>query len=177
MIRFLQWGILLQQQREKRQEILQQTKVSLEQIQAYYEEQRQRIEQELMKRRSKGKENLSPLSEGPLTSSTSNSSPIQSSSSASREVKKAKSSTAFRRVRAVQLNKSSSSGTTTSGSVATIELLQRLRHLEMPSLERPPPLQTSEDFNTSADLMKASELDSSPILETVLHLSTSSTSS
>ena len=69
----------------------------------------------------------------------------------------------------------SSSGTTTSGSVATVELLQRLKRLEMPSLKRPP-VKTSpldkDDLNTSADLKKASELDSSPAIETSFRFST-----
>ena len=63
---------------------------------------------------------------------------------------------------------SSSSGTTTSGSIATAELLQRLQRLEMPSLQRPPPRRDllgpsglTDDLNTSADLKKAPELDSS----------------
>ena len=69
----------------------------------------------------------------------------------------------------------SSSGTTTSGSVATVELLQRLKRLEMPSLKRPT-VKTSpldkDDLNTSADLKKASELDSSPAIETSFRFST-----
>ena len=69
----------------------------------------------------------------------------------------------------------SSSGTTTGGSVATVELLQRLKRLEMPSLKRPP-VKTShldkDDLNTSADLKKASELDSSPAIETSFRFST-----
>jgi len=60
-----------------------------------------------------------------------------------------------------QLNKSSSSGTTSSStSNATQEFLARLRRMEMPVLKRPPPAQQAEE-DTSADLRKVKELDSS----------------
>ena len=71
------------------------------------------------------------------------------------------------------LNKSSSSGTTTSSSNATAEFLARLRRMEMPEL-RPPSESfydkrrsgksregTTDEVNTSADLLKVKELDSS----------------
>jgi hypothetical protein len=67
----------------------------------------------------------------------------------------------------------SSSGTTTSGSVATAELLSRLRQLQLPTLERPPlpaarrltlpTAREEDDLNTSADLLKAPDLESSPV--------------
>ena len=158
--------------------------MSLEQIQSYVDEQRKKIEAELEKRRKSraidNKENQSPFSEGPLSSSasslkspkllTSSSAKESSSGNETDEKKKLTSVATRRRSHGTILNKSSSSGTTTtSGSVATAELLLRLKRLEMPSLERPPPRrfgrtepQTSaDDMNTSADLMKAPDLDSS----------------
>ena len=68
---------------QRRKEILQQTRVSLEHIQKYYEEQRQRIEAELDKRKKskeEDKENLSPISH-----STSSSSEFASTSSSTKE--------------------------------------------------------------------------------------------
>ena len=57
------------------------TQISLEKVQKYYEEQRMRLEAELERREDKrgDKENVSPLSEGPL--STTPSSALNSSSS------------------------------------------------------------------------------------------------
>ena len=57
------------------------TQISLQKVQKYYEEQRIRLEAELEKREGKrgDKENVSPLSEGPL--STTSSSALNSSSS------------------------------------------------------------------------------------------------
>ena len=57
------------------------TQISLEKVQKYYEEQRMRLEAELERREGKrgDKENVSPLSEGPL--STTPSSALNSSSS------------------------------------------------------------------------------------------------
>lgn len=177
------------------------TKMSLAQVQEYYEEQRQIIEAELEERMKKKKEQQQVLSEGPLTTSQSSSNESKASKSASSSTKESPPSDDEEKVvtvqrrpsprgqqqllahqRAVRLNKSSSSGTTTSGSVATAELLSRLRQLELPSLERPPPQslpppprprrtrpqrvrlpEDSEDLNTSADLQKAPELESSEV--------------
>ena len=58
---------------QKKKDIMEQTQISLQQIQSYYDEQRRRIEFELDKRRKAerpSKENESPVSEGPLSSST-----------------------------------------------------------------------------------------------------------
>ena len=69
---------------QKRREIMKKTQVSLQKVQKYYEEQRKRLEAELEKRQSAkkgGKENVSPLSEGPLSTTTSSSSALDSSSS------------------------------------------------------------------------------------------------
>ena len=73
-----------------------------------------------------------------------------------------------------RLNKSSSSGTTTTtssgSSMATEELLKKLRLLKAPQLQRPPPpalriedqaLVSPDELNTSADLLKATDLDES----------------
>ena len=66
-----------------------------------------------------------------------------------------------------RLNKSSSSGT--SSSIATEELLIKLKELEVqkPKLQRPPrkPRNLSDEQNTSADLKKATDLDSTPDLK------------
>ena len=51
----------------------------------------------------------------------------------------------------------------TSLSIATEELLTKLKQFEMPKFQRPrqrPPM-VSDDVNTSADLMKTADLDSS----------------
>ena len=73
-----------------------------------------------------------------------------------------------------RLNKSSSSGTTTTtssgSSMATEELLKKLRLLKAPQLQRPPPpalriedqaLVSPDELNTSADLLKATDLEAS----------------
>merc|ERR1712223_623539 len=122
------------------------------------------------------KENQSPIS-----TSTSNSSQLTTSTSSTKErsgedrIQRVGKKTQLRRTshsathRHFSLNKSSSSGTTTtSGSVATVELLQRLKRLEMPSLQRPPAKSSileKDDLNTSADMKKATELDSSPAID------------
>lgn len=76
------------------------------------------------------------------------------------------------------LNKSSSSGTTSSTSNATQEFLARLRRMEIPQLKRPPPHHPTQNVvmaqvhrhqpsssssggNTSADLLRVKDLDSS----------------
>ena len=61
--------------------------------------------------------------------------------------------------------------------MATVELLQRLKRLEMPSLKRPSSRKPTssldkDDLNTSADMKKAPELDSSPAIETSFRFST-----
>ena len=59
--------------------------------------------------------------------------------------------------------------------MATVELLQRLKRLEMPSLQRPPAKTSSfdkDDLNTSADVKKATELDSSPSIDPTIRFST-----
>ena len=67
---------------QRRKKILQQTRVSLEHIQTYYEEQRKRIEAQLDKRTkmAEDKENQSPIS-----TSTSNSSKLTTSTSSTKE--------------------------------------------------------------------------------------------
>ena len=71
------------------------------------------------------------------------------------------------------LNKTSSSGTTTSSSNATAELLSRLRRMEMPTLSAPPPEfwqqhrqilgkdtgKTDSQPNTSTDIPKTKDID------------------
>ena len=82
--------------------------------------------------------------------------------------KKSRSQHAMSRQMISRLNKSSSSGTTSS-SIATEELLIKLKELEVqkPKLQRPPrkPRNLSDEQNTSADLVKATDLDSSPDLK------------
>ena len=172
-----------QETEERRKEILQKTRVSLEHVQSYYEEQRRRIELELEKRKKSSnadKENRSPISSSTSSSEFASNTSTKETSGDDIMVGKR---TQIRRSshsathRQLSLNKSSSSGTTTSGSVATIELLQQLKRLEMPSLKRPfsrKPASSLEkdDLNASADMKKAPELDSSPAIETSFKFST-----
>ena len=80
-----------------------------------------------------------------------------------------------------ELNKTSSSGTTSSSN-ATAEFLARLRRMEMPRLEGPPPTfrlghrwdeqiapEPTDDLNTSVDLLRVKELDTSSDLVMVMH--------
>lgn len=82
---------------QRKQQIMEQTKVSLKKIQVYYDQQRKRIEAELTRRRLS--KETSPLSEGPLLSSSSSNDPPLSSSA---EEHKPKPKKGFRQI----LNKS-----------------------------------------------------------------------
>ena len=69
---------------KKRKDILRKTRLSLEKVRTYYEHQRLRLEAELEKRQANkliDKENVSPVSEGPLSTSSPSSSSSTSSSS------------------------------------------------------------------------------------------------
>lgn len=99
------------------------TQISLEKVQKYYEEQRMRLEAELERREGKrgDKENVSPLSEGPL--STTPSSALNSSSSLNES--STSSGESERRLRA----KTSSKMTTALGQSRTV--LEKSRYITL----------------------------------------------
>lgn len=204
-------------------EIINRTKLSLEQIRNYYEGQRRKIESELQKRKtvadlkrkndldeikSKQVRMMSPiqLSEGPLSTETDSyySSPEnkdhgehshENSNSSQKESSLSSNNNAYidkvdmglkklqlnlkhqqfagKKIVGEALNKTSSSGTTTSSSNATAELLSRIRKMEMPTLTHPPPTfweeQRAKPIERTKDLTSPNQkhLKPHPNLETL----------
>ena len=92
---------------KKRKDILRKTQLSLEKVRTYYEHQRLRLEAELEKRQAAKlieKENVSPVSEGPL--STSSPSSTSSSSFEVRGLREVRTSSKAKSVSRVTLEKS-----------------------------------------------------------------------